>query len=414
MNRVVLFRPLYLCGSILVFILTACQTIPEPAAVPLVTPAPTEAVAPGMTPLPTRLPDAVVEAASAEYALLTNLAERTAPSVVSVQVVYATPHPVLGEESRASGFIYDLQGNIVTNAHLVGEAARITVVFHNGRAAEALLAGYDIASDLAVIRVSVEPGQLRPLNFPDTAPLQIGQRVVILGNPFGLGSSLLAGIVSGLGRQIPAAELVTNTLSPGFQNPAVIQVNTPFPLSYAGGPLLNTRGELAGVAVALRTASGLLDDLGFAVPAESARRIIPELIAAGTVDYAWLGISSRPIELGGGIAALADALNLPVSQGVLVESITPGSPAAEAGLRGGRERRVVRGADICAGGDIIVAVNDVFIANIDELLAYLVAHTRPGDTIRLLVVRQGETFEVEVVLRSRPAQIPAENSACGR
>jgi 2-alkenal reductase len=405
-----------LCGSILGFVLAACQTAPQPTGTPSATlaPAPTEANPPGATPLPTRLPDAVIEAADAEYALLTNLAERTAPSVVSVQVVYATPHPVLGEESRASGFIYDAQGNIVTSAHLVAQATRISVVFDDGRAADASLVGYDTASDLAVIRVSLDPARLRSLSFTDAAPLQIGQRAVILGNPFGLGSSLLAGVISGLGRQIPAAEQMTNTLSPGFQNPAVIQIDARLPLGYAGGPLLNTRGELTGVAVALRTGSGLLDDLGFAVPAESARRIIPELIATGTVDYAWLGIGSRPIELGGGVAALAEALSLAVSQGVLVENVTPGSPAAEAGLRGGSERRMVRGAEICAGGDIIVAVNDVFIASIDELLAYLVANTRPGDTIRLLIVRQGESFEVEVTLRSRPAQIPAEENACGQ
>jgi 2-alkenal reductase len=404
-----------LCGSILVFVLAGCQTAAPPTNTPLNTlaPAPTEAGSPGTILVPTRLPDAVIEAADAEYALLTNLAERAAPSVVSVQVAYATPHAVLGEKSRASGFIYDGQGNIVTTAHLVAQAARITVVFDDGRAADASLVGYDTASDLAVIRVSAEPSQLRPLSFTETAPLQIGQRAVILGNPFGLGTSLLTGVISGLGRQIPAAEQMTNILSPGFQTPAVVQIDARLPLGYAGSPMLNTRGELTGVAVALRTGSGLVDDLGFAVPAESARRIIAELIAAGKVDYAWLGIGSRPIELGGGVAALVEALSLAVSQGVLVENVTPGSPAAEAGLRGGSERRVVRGAEICAGGDIIVAVNDVFIASIDELLAYLVANTRPGDTIRLLIVRQGESLEVEVTLRSRPAQIPGEESACG-
>jgi 2-alkenal reductase len=171
----------------------------------------------------------------------------------------------------------------------------------------------------------------------------------------------------------------------------------------SGGPLLNSAGELIGVNTAIRTESGVFEGVGFAVPSRTVARIVPELIERGQVDYAWIGISTVPGDGGFTVAGLAEPLNLPVTGGVLITQITPNSPAANAGLRGGTREVLVRGANICAGGDIIVAVNGEYVSTMDELVAYLVVNSRPGDTIHLIVVRGNETFDVPLTLQSRPS-----------
>jgi S1-C subfamily serine protease len=210
------------------------------------------------------------------------------------------------------------------------------------------------------------------------------------------------GIVSGLGRQLPSAELLNAELPLGFSNPSIIQVDTDINPGNSGGPLLNSHGEVIGVNTAIRTESGIFQGVGFAIPANTVQRVVPALIANGQVNYTWLGISTLVEDAGFSVAALAEPLNLPVTAGVLINQVWDDSPAAKAKLLPGSRTAAVRGEVICTGGDIIVAVNGQFVNNLDELLAYLVVNTQPGDVVNLLIVRGDITFEVPVTLEPRP------------
>jgi 2-alkenal reductase len=363
--------------------------------------------------LPTAVPQEIIDAADAEYLLLANIYERVAPSVVNIDITVETPHPGIGDESSGSGIIYDQRGYIITNAHVIQNAQEVRVTFNDGFVTDAEIVGLDVYSDIAVVRVDIDEARLSPVVFGDSDLVRVGERAIAIGNPFGLASSMTVGIVSALGRQLPSAELV-GTTGGGFQNPSIIQVDADINPGNSGGPLLNSRGELIGVNTAIRTSSGVFEGVGFAVPSRTVQRVVPELIDRGSVNYSWIGISSQSAENGYGVSGLAEVLSLPVEAGVLIESVTPDSPAAKAELQGGTRPVIVRGREICAGGDIIVAVNERFIRTMDELVAYLVMNTAPGDVVNLLVVRGEETFEVPVVLEGRPADGSALTSnVCG-
>lgn len=364
------------------------------------------------TPLPTAVPQAVIDAADAEYALLTNVYERVAPSVVNIEVVIGAG--TTAEEARASGFVWDTDGNIVTNAHVAKDTQAIRVTFNTGYVADATVVGVDTYSDLAVIKVKISADHLHPVTMGDSDVVQVGQRAIAIGNPFGLASSMTVGIVSGLGRQLSSAQLIDNNAPPGFQNPSIIQVDTDINPGNSGGPLLNSHGEVIGINTAIRTDTGVFQGVGFAVPASTIKRVVPELIANGKVNYAWIGISALPSDDGYSVAGLAEPLNLPVNEGVLISSVSANSPASKAGLRGGDHTTTVRGRDVCAGGDIIVAINGKYISTMDELVAYLVVHNKPGDVVTLLVVRDGKSFDVPVTLEARPADSGAVNQGCGQ
>jgi 2-alkenal reductase len=361
--------------------------------------------------LPTALPAALIAEADAEYLLLTNIFERVSPSVVSVEVLLPSAiQPGLLEQSRGSGFIWDRNGHIITNAHVVNDAEAITITFSDGYLVEAEVVGVDLFSDLAVVAVDVPTTRLIPLEMADSDQVRVGERAIAIGNPFGLTSSMTVGIVSGVGRQLRSAELLGGSEAFfGFQNPDIIQVDAQINPGSSGGPLLNSQGQVIGVNTAIRTESGIFEGVGLAVPSNTLQRVAPELIETGRVDYSWLGISSDSTL---GVTALAEPLGLPVQGGVLISSVTPGSPAAEAGLRGGEGRREVFGLTPCVGGDIIVAIDGETVRNFDELVAYLVVNTRPGDSVTLTIVRDRETYDLEVVLRERPRNgSPGDN--CG-
>ncbi|MFZ4814236.1 MAG: S1C family serine protease [Phototrophicaceae bacterium] len=353
----------------------------------------------------TPVPDSLIAEADAEYVLLGNLYERLAPSVVFIEVII-TQDSSFGAPNggNGSGFVYDLNGHIVTNAHVVKDADVITVRFNDGYIADAEVVGVDTYSDLAVIRVNVPAERLIPIPIGDSDIARVGDRAVVIGNPFGLASSMTSGIISAKGRQIPSAELLDATLPAGFQNPSIIQVDANINPGNSGGPLLNSRGEVIGVNTAIRTETGVFEGVGFAVPSSTVRRVIPELIADGAVNYAWIGISAMSAADGLGVASLAEPLNLPVSSGVLVSTITQDSPAAKAGLRGGTRIVTVRGVEVCTGGDIIVAVDDRPVHDMDELVTYLVQNSSPGDEIVLRLIRDRETLDLPVLLEARPTE----------
>lgn len=348
--------------------------------------------------LPSPVPDVVIQEADAEYLLLSNIYERIAPSVVNIEASKGTG------VSRGSGFVYDTFGHLITNAHVVSNSSEIRVTFDDGYFTIGQIVGLDTYSDLAVLLVDVPQSRLRPLTLvSDSDTIRVGQRAITIGNPFGLSSSMTVGIVSGLERTLRSAELIDENAPIGFQNPSIIQTDAPMNPGNSGGPLLNSQGEVMGVSTAIRSDSGVFQGVGFAVPANTVRRVVPSLISAGRVDYAWMGISVQPEENGFTVAALAEALNLPVTQGILVRGVTVDGPADLAGLRGGDRTLQVRGQSICVGGDIIVAINGNYVANMDELATYLNASTRPDERVTLLIVRNQSTFEISVTLRTRPA-----------
>lgn len=341
-------------------------------------------------------PDILAEL-DAEEQLLISLYQRVNPSVVSIDV--SQEH---GEEGQlvnvgsGSGFVIDTDGHIVTNEHVVSEATNLYVTFYDGRVLPAEVVGTDPFADLAVLKVNAPAGyDLTPVPLGNSDDVQVGQRVVAIGNPFGYENSMTVGVVSAVGRTL------TSSVASGggiFSNPLIIQTDAAINPGNSGGPLLNSRGEVVGVNTAISSETGANTGIGFAVPVNTVRRIVPQIIENGFADYPYLGISSvSAVTLGD----LALEYDLPVTQGVLIDTVVDGTAASNAGLRGGDENVVFRGFDIELGGDIIVAINDKSLRNFNELVGYLVSNTSPGDEVVLTIIRDGETMEVDVTLGSR-------------
>lgn len=348
---------------------------------------------------PTLVPISVIEEARADDLVFINIYQRVNPAVVNIEV--SGPFSSDGAlDASGSGFVIDVEGHIVTNAHVVEDANEILVTFSDGFVTTAQLIGIDNYSDIAVIKVDVEASRLLPVEFGDSNELLVGERVVAIGNPFGLESSMTVGIISALGRALPSERLITGNLStPGvYNNPSIIQVDATVNPGNSGGPILDMEGRVIGVATAIRTDTGVFQGVAFAVPVNTVQRVVPQLIESGSVAYPWLGVRTDPDFT---VGQLAEPLSLPVQAGILIRDTLPDSPADQAGLRGGTEDVLYRGANVRVGGDIIVAINGVFVNDLDELLAYLVENTKPGDEITLTVVRGGQTLEVEVKLGTR-------------
>jgi S1-C subfamily serine protease len=350
---------------------------------------------------PTPIAPEVVTEADAENLMLINIYGRVNPSVVNIEIVSRVHAASDVIDSSGSGFVLDLNGHIGTNAHVVRDAEEILVTFYDGYVSSADLVGYDDYSDLAVIRVDPAHTPLVPVEMGDSNQLQVGQRVITIGNPFGLDGSMTVGIVSALGRTLPSAQLLDPTYLQ-YSNPSIIQIDASVNPGNSGGPLLDSYGHVVGINTAIRTDTGVFEGIAFAVPINTAKRVMPQIINDGKVEYSWLGISSPDTSGGLSVAALADQLGFPVHNGVLISEVTPDSPAAHAGLRAGTETTRVRGADIPTNSDIIVAINQQVVRDIDDLVAYLVENTSPGDTVVLTIVRGDQTLDLDVTLGVRP------------
>lgn len=340
--------------------------------------------------------------ADAEYRLLAEIYESASPSVVNIEARTDADETTAESLRRGSGFVYDQRGHIITNAHLVNDADAIRVTLGKALVLEAMLVGADSFSDVAVVKVSLPAERLLPLRIGESASIKVGQRAIAIGNPFGLNSSMTTGIVSGVGRTLPSAELI-GLGAAAYDNPAIIQIDAPIYPGSSGGPLLDSRGLVFGMTTANQSLNGEIAGIGFAVPADTMRRVIPDLLTAGRVDYAWMGISVMREEGGYGVAGLSAALDLPTERGVLLRGVSAGSPAHLAGLRGGDRLVDVREKTVCAGGDLIVAINEYHFDDLDALMTYLVQQTRPGDEVKLLVIRERRTLELSLQLAGRPA-----------
>jgi 2-alkenal reductase len=318
-------------------------------------------VQPTAGPTPTLVPDSERQQFDDEESVLVNLYQRVNPAVVYIAVSQnGNNENDPSGFGTGSGFVIDTQGHIVTNNHVVAGADSVDVSFADGTIARATIVGRDPYSDLAVIKVDLSAEQLTPVELGDSNGLQPGQKVIAIGNPFGLAGTMTTGIISAIGRTLP--ESGDENSGGSFINPEIIQTDAAINPGNSGGPLLDSRGRVIGVNTAIRSLSSGLggqpvnSGIGFAVPVNTVKRVAPALIAEGRIRYPYLGITSRD---GLNLAEIAEQLNVNVSQGVLVFEVIANGPAARAGLRGGNQERtmMVRGIPVPLGGDIITAIN---------------------------------------------------------
>jgi S1-C subfamily serine protease len=299
-------------------------------------------------------------------------------------------------ESRlGSGFVYDDNGHIITNHHVVsGGGNRLDVTFPDGIVYRASLIGSDPSADIAVLYVEDAPKEkLLPLSLADSSKVRVGERVAAIGNPFGLSGSLSNGIVSGVGRQIPAEE------EEGFTIPDIIQTDAPINPGNSGGPLLNMRGEVIGINSAIYSTTGQFAGVGFAIPSNTIAQVMPSLITTGSYQHPWLGVAGRDMTPG-----IADRLGLDEPRGFLVMDVVAGSPAEKAGIQRGNEDTVIDGIPMKLGGDVIIAVDNNTVRKIDDILAYVEMKKSVGDDLKLTILREGQTMEVIATLAARPSQ----------
>lgn len=331
------------------------------------------------------------------------------PSVVYIENIATLARAPTGAsasvtESSGSGFVWDLEGHIVTNNHVVSGAERINVTFSDGITVPAQIVGTDAGSDLAVVRVDPELVDLVPVEQGDIADVQVGGRAIAIGNPFGLVGTMTTGIVSALGRSLAADPDSASS----FTIPQVIQTDAAINPGNSGGPLLNELGEVIGVNFQIRSSGSTAGNtgIGFAIPINIVQRVVPALIEDGGYQHAYLGIRGQTYS-----PAWADALDLPQDvRGAYVMDVVQGGPAGRGGLRGAtQDTDVILGIDatgvayLPSGGDLITAVDDEAIATFDDLLVYLENHRSPGDTVTLTVLRAGgHQSEVTVTLGVRP------------
>jgi len=310
------------------------------------------------------------------------------PGVVNIQVLVES----LGE-GAGSGFVYDDQGYIVTNNHVIAGASRVIVTFYDGFETEAQVIGTDEYSDLAVIQVDELPEGTHPLPLGDSTQVQPGEWVVAIGNPFGLGGSMSVGIVSAVGRSISSGVAA-------FDIPEAIQTDAAINPGNSGGPLLNMQGEVIGVNAQIAT-SGVAANagVGFAIPARAVAQVVPSLIRDGSYVWPWLGVRGNSIDL-----FTAQANQLERQQGAYIHYIEPDGPAAQAGLQGSTETRLVQGLEVPVGGDVIIAVDGRPIRDFTDLLAEI-AYKQPNDTVEFTILRNGEERTVTATLAPRPSTI---------
>ncbi len=329
--------------------------------------------------------------------------KRDAPGVVfiSANVVQQSDSPFgfpqqQQGQATGSGFVIDRQGVILTNAHVVDGATKVTVRFQDKKVADAKILGKDRSTDLAVLKVDPEGIDLKPLQLGSAKDVQVGDPVVAIGNPFGLDRTLTTGVVSAKQREISGLN--------GFTISDVIQTDAAINPGNSGGPLIDAAGRVIGINSQIETggsgSSGNVG-IGFAVPIDTARKLLPEL-KQGSVNTGYLGVTTRTVD------TQLKGLNLPVDRGALVLAVQPGSPAAQAGIKGGSIQAQLEGENVTLGGDIIVRADGKTVTSSEQLSTY-VSSKRQGDEVKFQLVRDGKSKTVTVKLGQRPEQAPSQS-----
>ena len=357
-----------------------------------------------VAPLPT--PDLESLGLEPQESEIARLYNEVSPSVVSINVTVRQLSR-LGA-AAGSGFVISDEGHVVTNAHVVEDAMRdgIEVNFVDGTIVRGRIVAMDRDSDLAVLRVDLPAAQLRPLTLADSDRLVIGQSALAIGSPFGQRWTLTRGVISALDRTIRGLERTVEGRRTRFTIGSVIQTDAAINQGNSGGPLFNLRGEVIGVNSQIVSESRfnpVNSGVGFVIPSNLVRRVVDELIRDGEVRYSYLGISAlsdteRPMTL-----SLIETLNLPNNlRGVVVGIVTPGGPAARAGLRNAGDSVRVRGEPVPTSADIITAIDGVAVHDMSSLVSWMAIHTRPGDEVTLSVWRDGAPLSLPVTLGERP------------
>ena len=311
---------------------------------------------------------------------LIDLYQHVNPAVVYILV------PNVGS---GSGFLYDDQGHIVTNRHVIAGADSVEVVFYNGERRDAEILGSDADGDLAVLQVQDVPAGIEPLPLAANGSAQVGEFVVAIGSPFGEQGSMTLGIISGLGRSLRSQRSTTGGSS--YSLPQVIQTDAPINPGNSGGPLLNLNGEVVGVNAAIASTSGTGSGVGFSIPVEALHLIVPSLIENGEYQYPYLGVSfANEITL-----SMQEELGLPQATGAYVLDENAGGPADQAGV-------IAADAQTGRGGDLVIAIDGQTVNDFSDLNSYLVFETRAGQTITLTVLRDGEQVDLSLTLGARP------------
>jgi S1-C subfamily serine protease len=331
----------------------------------------------------------IVQASPGTQLSLADLFAKSQEGVVQI-IVHKTGDNAT-DRAIGSGIVYDLGGHIITNNHVVDDYQKIRVVFHNGQSYPAKVSGTDKFADLAVIKVDADPQTFHPLPLGDSSKLRIGDEVIAIGSPFGLSESMTSGIVSQLGRVLNPPDIGT------FSIPNVIQTDTAINPGNSGGPLLNTRGEVIGINTAIQTQTGEFSGVGFSIPSNTMKRIVPALIQSGNYKHPWLGISGISVD-----PDLADSLSLPTHSGFLVENIVSDSPAAKAGLHASNLTKTIDGIKYKYGGDIIIGVDKNPVSKLEDLLNYLQDYKSVGDKMIVQIIRENKTMDVTLILQERP------------
>lgn len=332
---------------------------------------------PALPAAPTYQANSIERDAAALYAQVT-------PSVVNVSIV------ARNGAGAGSGFVIDMDGHIVTNNHVIEDAEYIEVTFVDGTIAEAKLIGRDPDADLAVIQVDPTDAMLVPISFADSDQVFVGQQVFAIGSPFGQDFTLTSGIVSALERSLRNQDQ--------FSIPELIQTDAAINPGNSGGPLLDWDGNVIGVNTAILSRTRSNSGIGFAIPSNTVRRIVPYLIEEGRFDHSWLGIAGATLR-----PEQREAMGVSSDiQGVLISDVSANGPAASAGLVGSTNLIQTPIGRLPINGDIITAINGIDISQMNDLIAYLDTETLPGDSVTLEIWRDGQIIDVSVMLRARP------------
>jgi putative serine protease PepD len=332
--------------------------------------------------------------------------KRDAPGVVNVksQIVQRTQSPFgfpqdQQGEATGSGFVVDTQGYILTNAHVVDGASQVTVSFEDKKTENAKIVGKDSSTDLALLKVDASGLNLKPLQLGDSSNVQVGDPMIAIGNPFALDRTLTTGVVSALQRQISAPN--------GFTISNVIQTDAAINPGNSGGPLLDAAGRVVGINSQIATGDGTGAGgggnvgIGFAVPINTAKKVLPQLKQNGRVQRAYLGITGVTIDKS------LDRLNLASQSGVLVQSVSPGSPAAKAGIRGGDAQTTLNGSSVQLGGDVITKIDGKSVGSMDDVIS-AIADKKPGDSVSIEYLRNKTSKSATITLTQRPSTVPQQ------
>ncbi len=369
---------LFLASGVALLAASACSAISIPSILNTA-PSPGEVVIPNALPTIGTLQD--------YESTLEQIYQLVSPAVVSIQV----------GQGAGSGFVWDTLGHIVTNNHVVDGSDSIQVTFSDGTVRSAELVGADADSDLAVIKVDLPAARLRPVELASSTEVKVGQIAIAIGNPFALENTMTVGIVSAVGRVLPVEPSGSGQLS--YTIPDIIQTDAPINPGNSGGVLVDDQGQLIGVTAAIASPVRASAGVGFAIPSDIVKRVVPALIANGRYEHTWLGIS------GGSLTPdLTQAMNLNADQqGALIIDIVPGGPADQADLRGSNQELTINGRLFRVGGDVITAIDGQAIDNFEDLVAFLARSTEVGQQVTLSILRAGTTQTTTLELAARPS-----------